>query len=111
MNETDAAVRPDDDRRNLETLAGALPALAARVEATEVHSGAAIRAVTRDRLPVAGRLEDGLYVLGGLGSRGFAVAPLLAEHVAALITGAPSPLPAAGARRVDPLRAALRPKA
>ena len=110
-DETDAAVRPDDDRRNLETLAGALPALAARVEATEVHSGAAIRAVTRDRLPVAGRLEDGLYVLGGLGSRGFAVAPLLAEHVAALITGAPSPLPAAGARRVDPLRAALRPKA
>lgn len=110
-DETDAVVRPDDDRRNLETLSGALPALAARIAEAEVYSGAAIRAVTRDRLPVAGGLDEGLFVLGGLGSRGFAVAPLLAEHVASLITGAPSPLPVAGARRVDPRRAALRPKA
>ncbi|MDP1778123.1 MAG: hypothetical protein Q8K90_05885, partial [Brevundimonas sp.] len=38
------------------------------------------------------------------GSRGFCVAPLLAEHVAALAMGAPSPLPADLAARVDPLR-------
>jgi tRNA 5-methylaminomethyl-2-thiouridine biosynthesis bifunctional protein len=49
---------------------------------------------------------DGLFMLGGLGSRGFCVAPLLAEHVAALATGAPSPLPADLAARVDPSRAA-----
>jgi tRNA 5-methylaminomethyl-2-thiouridine biosynthesis bifunctional protein len=45
-------------------------------------------------MPVAGRLAEGLYVLGGLGSRGFTTAPLLAEHVAALITGTASPIPA-----------------
>jgi tRNA 5-methylaminomethyl-2-thiouridine biosynthesis bifunctional protein len=109
-DQTDDAVRADDDRRNLDTLRDALPRLAARIERAEVHSGAAIRAVTRDRLPVAGRLEEGLFVLGGLGSRGFAVAPLLSEHVASLVTGAPSPLPAAAASRVDPSRPALRSK-
>ena len=107
----DVAVRAEDDARNLETLRGALPLLAGRIAPAELRSGAAIRAVTRDRLPAAGRLDEGLFVLGGLGSRGFAVAPLLAEHVASLITGAPSPLPAAVARRIDPLRATLRPKA
>jgi tRNA 5-methylaminomethyl-2-thiouridine biosynthesis bifunctional protein len=35
----------------------------------------------------------GLYVLGGLGSRGFTTAPLLAEHVVARVLSAPSPLP------------------
>ncbi|MDP2116024.1 MAG: hypothetical protein Q8J71_01315, partial [Brevundimonas sp.] len=45
--------------------------------------------------------------LGGLGSRGFCAAPLLAEHVAALATGAPSPLPAGLAARVAPSRSAI----
>ena len=57
-----------------------------------------------DRLPLAGRLDEGLFVLSGLGSRGFCAAPLLAEHVAALALGAPSPLPRDLAVRVEPLR-------
>ena len=61
---------------------------------------ASVRAATPDRLPIAGAIAPGLvapglYVLGGLGSRGFTLAPLLGEHVAALALGAPSPLPAA----------------
>ena len=56
-------------------------------------------------MPVAGPLgATGLYVLGGLGSRGFLTAPLLAEHVAAQICAAPSPLPEAGRRIVQPGR-------
>ncbi|MBU2350719.1 MAG: FAD-dependent cmnm(5)s(2)U34 oxidoreductase, partial [Alphaproteobacteria bacterium] len=69
---------------------------------------AAIRATTRDRLPVAGALAPRVFVLGGLGSRGFALAPLLGEHVAALATGAPGPLPERLARRVSPSRLAER---
>lgn len=106
----DAAPRGADDRRNLDALGAVLPRLAATAEAAGVSSHAAVRAATRDRLPMAGRLAQGLFILGGLGSRGFAAAPLLAEHVAALITGAPSPLPAALAARVDPLRRSLRAK-
>ncbi|WP_426027151.1 tRNA (5-methylaminomethyl-2-thiouridine)(34)-methyltransferase MnmD [Brevundimonas sp. TWP2-3-4b2] len=100
-------VRAADSARNLATLAAGLPGLAARVEAVgSVRARAAVRATTPDRLPLAGAVpgQAGLFVLGGLGSRGFCAAPLLAEHVAALVLGAPSPLPRALAARVDPAR-------
>jgi tRNA 5-methylaminomethyl-2-thiouridine biosynthesis bifunctional protein len=109
--------RPGDSERNRAVLAARLPDLAARIEALPGQARAAIRATTADRLPVCGDLGGGLYGLGGLGSRGFCVAPLLAEHLAALIAGAPSPLPAAFAARLSPRRFAAgvlapgRPKA
>jgi tRNA 5-methylaminomethyl-2-thiouridine biosynthesis bifunctional protein len=68
---------------------------------------ASLRATTVDRLPVAGA-ADGLFLLTGFGSRGFSLAPLLAEHVAALAMGAPIPLPADQAELVDPGRFARR---
>ena len=107
-------VRTDADAtaRNLQTLAARLPQLAARVAAAGArHSRAAIRATTPDRLPLAGALAPGLLALTGLGSRGFCVAPLLAEHVAALALAAPSPLPADLARRLEPARFATTPLA
>ena len=62
------------------------------------------RASTPDRLPVAGRLGARQFILSGLGSRGFAHAPLLAEHVASVILGHASPLERAGAASLDPGR-------
>ncbi len=106
--ETDAAPRATDDARNLAALAARLPALAARVSAAPVTGRAAVRATTPDRLPMAGALAPGLWVLGGFGSRGFTLAPLLAEHVAAGVLGALSPLPAPLAWIVDPSRFAIR---
>ena len=101
-----AEARPDDTARNLQTLAGRRPVLAETVAVLPAQARAAIRATTRDRLPVCGPLADrpALFVLSGLGSRGFCVAPLLGEHVAALVTGAPSPLPADLAARLRPAR-------
>lgn len=99
--------RDTDDARNLDTLRARLPGLAARVDAAgPVQSRAAVRATTPDRLPLAGALPgvEGLFLLTGLGSRAFAFAPLLAEHVAALALNRPSPLPAELAARVDPGR-------
>ncbi len=96
--------------RNLATVAARLPQLAGRIAAAgSAQSRTAVRATTPDRLPLAGAVPgaEGLFILGGLGSRGFCAAPLLAEHVAALATGAPSPLPAGLAARVDPLRNAI----
>jgi len=46
-------------------------------------------------------------VLGGFGGRGFCLAPLLAEHVAALALGLASPLPRDLSALVDPGRASL----
>lgn len=106
--DTDTAPRQDDSARNLATLEARLPELAKRIAtAGPVQNRVAVRATTPDRLPVAGALDDGLYVLGGLGSRGFCVAPLLGEHIAALVLGQPSPLPRDLAARVSPRRSAV----
>ncbi len=107
--DADDAVRADDHRRNLDLLATTLPGLAARLDAAALTGRAGVRAVTPDFLPLAGPLEaPGLFILSGLGSRGFCAAPLLAEHVAALALSAPSPLPAPLAEIVHPSRFAMR---
>lgn len=105
--QTDPVVSEAASETNRATLARRFPLWAAEID----HGGptarrAAIRAATPDRLPLAGAVpgREGLFVLGGLGSRGFCAAPLLAEHVAALVADRPSPLPRDLARRVDPLR-------
>lgn len=105
---TDTEVREADHQRNLATLAAALPGVAARLPTDALEGRAAIRAVTPDRLPIAGELAPGLFALTGFGSRGFSLAPLLAEHVAALALGAPSPIGLAQAALVAPDRFARR---
>ncbi|MBS0409887.1 MAG: tRNA (5-methylaminomethyl-2-thiouridine)(34)-methyltransferase MnmD [Proteobacteria bacterium] len=102
-----AEVREADNDRNLAQLRKTLPTLAGRLAGAPLKARASVRATTRDRLPLAGPSpegEPGLFVLAGLGSRGFAMAPLLAEHVAAQALGRPSPLPASLARLVTPGR-------
>ncbi len=96
--------RPGDDARNLEVLARMRPALAAALDGRTLSARAGVRASTPDRAPLAGEAAAGLFVLGGLGGRGFCLAPLLAEHIAARALGAPSPLPLHLAAHVDPKR-------
>lgn len=102
-DETTTEVRSEDSVRNIETLAARLPILAARIDARPVRARAAVRATTRDRLPLCGQVpgRPGLYVLSGLGSRGFCVAPLLGEHLAAGLMERPSPLSRDFAKRLD----------
>ena len=66
-----------------------------------------VRAVTPDRLPVAGSTGEAV-LLGGLGSRGFAHAPLLAEALASDLCGEPSPLERDGRIALHPARFRLR---
>jgi len=96
----------EDHRANLDSLAKARPALAASLAGAALGGRARVRATTRDHLPLAGAVPEapGLFVLGGLGSRGLTWAPLLGEHVAALAVGATSPLPGDLAAQVDPAR-------
>lgn len=46
---------------------------------TSLNSFVSARAFGRDHRPIVGNTPDGVYVLTGLGSRGFLTAPLLAE--------------------------------
>jgi tRNA 5-methylaminomethyl-2-thiouridine biosynthesis bifunctional protein len=106
-DDTGLEVREDDHRRNLQTLRQVLPGLADRLAETPLAGRASVRATTPDRLPIAGPAPGappGLFLLTGFGSRGFSLAPLLAEHVAALALDAPSPLPGPLATLVDPER-------
>jgi tRNA 5-methylaminomethyl-2-thiouridine biosynthesis bifunctional protein len=106
-DEVAAEVRPNDHVRNLDLLAQLRPRLAEALRDQPLAGRAGVRAATPDFLPLAGAVEDappGLFILSGLGSRGFCAAPLLAEHLAALALDAPSPLPRALAEIVDPGR-------
>lgn len=105
-DQTDTAVRPEEEASNLALIAARLPDLAAELAARPLTSRAAIRAATPDHLPLAGPVPDrpGLFVLSGFGGRGFCVAPLLADHLAATILAYPSPLPADLADAIDPDR-------
>ncbi|PQZ83619.1 MULTISPECIES: FAD-dependent 5-carboxymethylaminomethyl-2-thiouridine(34) oxidoreductase MnmC [unclassified Brevundimonas] len=104
--QTDLSTDAEASARNLAALTAALPRLASQVAATGAsQSRKAVRATTPDRLPVAGSLgQAGLYALTGLGSRGFCVAPLLGEHLAALILKQPSPLPERFGQRLKATR-------
>ena len=109
--ETTTETRLEDRRRNLQAVEAVLPVLASRAARGPLTEWSAIRATTSDYLPLAGPVpdaDDGLLILTGLGSRGLCLAPLLAEHLAAGLMGAPSPLPYAAARLVDPGRFAER---
>ena len=88
----------------------AAPGPGRRLAGAPLLARAGVRAVTPDFLPLAGALAGrrGLFILSGLGSRGFCAAPLLAEHVAALALGAASPLPAGLSAIVDPTRIEAR---
>lgn len=103
-DDTGCELRDEDHARNLAAIAGVRPRIAGRIDLAKLHGRAAIRASTADQMPVVGELAPGLYVFTGLGSRGFTTAPLLAEHLAATICGAPSPLPADISRLVEPPR-------
>ncbi|HEY5070755.1 MAG TPA: tRNA (5-methylaminomethyl-2-thiouridine)(34)-methyltransferase MnmD [Caulobacteraceae bacterium] len=103
----EATVRTTDDAENLASLRKVLPRLADRLAGETLTGWAGVRATTTDFLPLAGQVsgtQDGLFVLSGLGSRGFCLAPLLAEHIAAMALGGPSPLPSQAANLVWPGR-------
>lgn len=110
---TAPVVSDEASARNRAALTAALPRRAATVEqAPSAAHGrrVAVRATTPDRLPLCGAWAAGLYALTGLGSRGFCVAPLLGEHLAAMILERPSPLPRDMGRRLDPRRHERQPQ-
>ena len=60
----------------------------------QYKSRAQIRTVSKNKLPIAGKYKQNekIFMLGGLGSRGFCYGPILGDHVANMIDGSISPL-------------------
>lgn len=100
----DLSTRTADEQENLSNLQDNLAPLHWPQELEPVANRAAIRNTTRDHLPLVGELEEGLWVLGGLGSRGFTAAPLAANALTAALLQRPLPLPAQLWQRLQPQR-------
>lgn len=71
----------DSHKKNIETIAKFDEDLARDLTNSEITGRASMRVVSKDKLPIAGEISAGLYVLGALGSRGFSLAPFLAQMI------------------------------
>lgn len=93
-----------EHQQNLEKLANAIHGLAG-LPVTESWQGrASLRAQMPDYLPLVGRVEERVYTLAAMGSKGFAYAPICAEMLAAQVLGEALPLPKSLVKRLNPLR-------
>ena len=102
-NDDDAHARLEDDLENFQRLQSLLPDFAN--DAALLQSGrVSWRGVTQDRLPLVGRMAEGLYASLAHGARGITCAPLCGEWLAAMALGEDSPLPVEWQRWLDPLR-------
>ncbi len=98
-----ASARWADDEENFRRLERLLPGFA-HSAAQLKSSRVSWRATTQDRLPLVGKIAEGLYASLGHGSRGIACAPLCAEWLASLMLGEPLPMGAEWVARLNPLR-------
>jgi tRNA 5-methylaminomethyl-2-thiouridine biosynthesis bifunctional protein len=89
LEDDDPLPRAASDAGNLERLGRILP-LKTQMKIT--GNRVAFRAVAPDRLPVAGKIADGVYGAFAYGSRGLIWAALAAELIAAELEGEPLPL-------------------
>lgn len=73
-------------------------------ETTELGARIRRRASLPDRRPLAGKVADRIWILGGLGARGFTLAPLLGDVLAAEILGHAAPIDRGQRLGTDPAR-------
>jgi tRNA 5-methylaminomethyl-2-thiouridine biosynthesis bifunctional protein len=106
--DADESLRREDDAANLERVRQVLPRAAQAVEGAlqrrETRSWSGVRCASRDRRPLAGELEPGLWVSTAMGSRGLTFAALCGELIAARLHGEPLPLEARLAQALDAKR-------
>lgn len=80
--ESDQAILKESDNQELwRRLTESFPSLKGELPHFR-NPRASFRTTTPDHLPIAGEIERGLWILTGLGSRGFTYAPYVAHHLA-----------------------------
>lgn len=105
LDDEDAATREDSHAGNLERLE---QVLSQKVEKVSLEGRVAFRAVTPDRLPVVGKIAEGVYGAFAYGSRGLVWAALAAELIACELEGEPLPVEGALVDALSPSRFARR---
>lgn len=69
-----------------------------------IKGWAGLRTVSRDRMPLVGQWDDGVYTTLAHASRGLLTSPLSGEMLASQIMGEPCPVPARVAEMLSPQR-------
>ena len=105
IDDDDPSPRVESDEGNLQRLSSIL---AAPVNPKTIENRVAFRSVTPDRLPVVGKLADGVYGAFAYGSRGLIWAALAAELIACELEGEPLPVEGKLADALHPQRFARR---
>jgi len=105
LNDEDAALRASSHAGNLERLERII-ALKTRPQALEGR--VAFRTVAPDRLPLVGKLAEGVYGALAYGSRGLLWSALAAEVLASELDGDPMPMEGTLLNALDPGRFARR---
>jgi tRNA 5-methylaminomethyl-2-thiouridine biosynthesis bifunctional protein len=104
----DCSVRDEDHAANLERLGRMLPDFARDHDSATLGGWAGVRAMTPDRLPLAGPVpgdgQAGLFSCVGLGARGLTWSALLGELVASYVNGDPLPVESHVAQQLLPGR-------
>ena len=99
----DGNSRSEDDLDNFHRLQRLLPEFASN--ANELLGGrVSWRGTTQDRLPLVGKIAEGLYASIGHGSRGVACAPWCAEFLVTMMMDEPLPIAVKWVERLHPLR-------
>jgi len=107
IDDEDASPRAASDAGNIERLKRILPVTATP---RNLQNRVGFRAVTPDRLPVVGKLDEAIYGAFAYGSRGLIWAALAAELIASELEGEPLPVEGKLADAMHPLRFAKRAK-
>jgi len=105
LDDDDPSPRADSHAGNLERMA---QVLGQKIADIPLAGRVAWRSVTPDRLPVAGKIADGVYGAFAYGSRGLLWAALVAELIASELEGEPLPLEGALVEALHPARFARR---
>ena len=106
LEDDDPLPRAESDAGNLERLERILGD--AELDVKAIGHRVAFRSVAPDRLPVVGKLADGVYGAFAYGSRGLIWAALAAELIAAEVEGEPLPVEGKLVDAMHPARFARR---
>lgn len=105
-NDESCDVRIDEHRFNLDKLQFILAD--AHISPHTLQGRASIRCQTPDYHPIVGKIADRLYAMTAMGSKGFSVAALCSEVLAAMIFDEPMPITHTLAQKLAPNRARLQ---
>lgn len=99
-------VTQTEHQQNLDKLLANLPQLTAlKLEVTAHWQGkSGLRAQMPDYLPLLGQVDNRIWVMAALGSKGYSYATILAETLAGQVLGDVLPLSSCMVKRLNPLR-------